>query len=264
MDTKKPTPLPPGDAWDGLRHLTRARIGIGRSGNAQRTRDVLAFQGAHALARDAVHTALDVAALRAQLAPGEEAQLVTSRAPDRPTYLRRPDLGRRLDDTSRAHLHAGAWDVVFVAGDGLSAVAVQNGAVPLYHAMRGLLAGWSVAPLVIATQARVALGDDIAVAMGARMVVMMIGERPGLSVADSMGVYLTYAPYVGCPDSARNCLSNIHPHGLSIPQAADRLAWLMREARRLSLTGVGLKDAAPQHGHIRHEGVPPLEKDHGK
>lgn len=260
MDTKKPTPspVPPDDAWSELRHLTRARIGIGRSGTAQRTRDVLAFQGAHALARDAVHTALDIAAMRAQL-PAGEAVVVTSRAPDRPTYLRRPDLGRRLDEGSSTHLRRGAWDVVFVAGDGLSAVAVQNGAVPLFHAMRDRLAGWAVAPLVIATQARVALGDEIAVATGARMVVMMIGERPGLSVADSMGVYLTYAPYVGCPDSARNCLSNIHPHGLSIPQAADRLAWLMHEARRLSLTGVGLKDAAPQ-AHLHHSGTSSIEK----
>ena len=242
----------PGDDWQPLRQFTRARIGLGRSGDALKTPDVLAFQAAHARARDAVHTPLDVQGM--MQTPGlEDALHVGSRAPDRPTYLRRPDLGRRLSDASLAMLEKGDWDVVFVAGDGLSATATQEGAIALFQAMRERLSAWRIAPLVIATQARVALGDDIAQAMGARMVVVMIGERPGLSVANSLGIYLTYAPYVGCPDSARNCISNMHPHGLPVPVAADKLAWLMREARHLKLTGVGLKDAAPEADVIEVE-----------
>lgn len=238
------------DDWKPLRQYTRARIGLARSGNTLKTPDVLEFQAAHAQARDAVHTPLDVACIEQALAADEPFLHVNSRAPDRSTYLRRPDLGRRLSEESLAALPKGAWDVVFVAADGLSSTATQQGAVPLFEAMRARLADWQIAPLVVATQARVALGDEIAQTMGAGMVVVMIGERPGLSVADSMGVYLTYAPYVGCPDSSRNCLSNIHPHGLSVQAAADKLAWLMREARHLKLTGVGLKDAAPEGGAI--------------
>ncbi|NHN88812.1 ethanolamine ammonia-lyase subunit EutC [Acetobacter conturbans] len=247
------------DPWNDLRSLTRARIGLGRSGNAQRSTDVLAFQAAHAQARDAVHAPLDVDAMKAEL-QGEPCLLVHSRAVDRPTYLRRPDMGRRLSPESLAGLEKGTWDAVFVAADGLSSVAAAEGAVPLYHAMKERLKDWSIAPLVIAEQARVAIGDEIAAAMGASMVVMMIGERPGLSVANSMGVYLTYAPRVGCPDSARNCLSNIHPHGLRTAVAADKLAWLMREARQRKLTGVDLKDDAPESS-ILDNASPALDKD---
>lgn len=232
------------DEWQPLRSLTRARIGLGRSGNAQRTTDVLAFQAAHAQARDAVHTPLNVSDMVRQLHGAPYLQ-VHSRAADRATYLRRPDLGRRLSEQSLQELRKDDWDVVFVAADGLSSVATQTNAIPLFDATKGLLPGWRIAPLVIATQSRVAMGDEIAQAMGGRIVVMMIGERPGLSVADSLGVYLTYAPYVGCPDSLRNCLSNIHAHGMTIPAGASKLAWLLHEAKRLGLTGVGLKDAAP-------------------
>lgn len=259
-------PLPPSknkdgapDVWQDLRSLTRARIGLGRSGNAQRTTDVLTFQAAHAQARDAVHTPLDVQAMLEGL-NGISCLCVRSRAADRSTYLRRPDLGRRLAPESLAFLQKGEWDVVFVAADGLSSIATQKGAIPLFRAMQARLKGWRIAPLVIATQGRVALGDEIASALGARMVVMMIGERPGLSVADSMGVYLTYAPYVGCPDSARNCLSNIHQHGLPTSVAADKLAWLMQEAMQLKLTGVGLKDAAPD-STLPENSIPSIEKD---
>ncbi|MFH7812322.1 MULTISPECIES: ethanolamine ammonia-lyase subunit EutC [Acetobacter] len=241
---QKPQPGAAADAWQPLRGLTRARIGLGRSGNAQRTTDVLAFQAAHAQARDAVHAPLNVQAMEQQLR-GAPCLHVQSRAMDRATYLRRPDLGRRLSENSLHMLRKEAWDVVFVAADGLSSIATQTNAIPVFQAMQPLLQGWRIAPLVIATQSRVALGDEIAQAMGASMVVMMIGERPGLSVADSLGIYLTYAPYVGCPDSLRNCLSNIHAHGMTVPAGASKLAWLMQEARRLGLTGVGLKDAAP-------------------
>lgn len=241
------------DPWQDLRTLTRARIGLGRSGNAQRTTDVLAFQAAHAQARDAVHTALDVDAMKAAL--GEPCLVVHSRASDRPTYLRRPDLGRRLAPESLAELKTGDWDVVFVAADGLSSVATAEGAVALYQEMKKRLPDWKIAPLVMALQGRVALGDEIAQAMGARMVVMMIGERPGLSVADSLGVYLTYAPRVGTPDSARNCLSNIHLHGLKTAPAADKLAWLMKEARSRQITGVALKDDAPDEISLPSHGT---------
>ncbi|GBR16333.1 ethanolamine ammonia-lyase subunit EutC [Gluconobacter frateurii] len=247
------------DPWQDLRQLTRARIGLGRTGNALKTDDVLDFQASHAQARDAVHTPLNIEALTGSLG-NEPYYCVQSRAPDRSTYLRRPDLGRRLDPEAAATLPKGDWNVVFVAADGLSSFATQQSALPLFRTMQAWLSDWTVAPLVIATQARVALGDEIAVTLGARMVVMMIGERPGLSVADSMGVYLTYAPYVGCPDSSRNCLSNIHPHGMTVPAAAVKLSWLMREATHLKLTGVGLKDAAPETAALENSKTL-LEKD---
>ena len=240
----------PGDPWASLRDATRARIGLRRTGDAQVLNDVLAFQHAHARARDAVHAALDGAALARAVAPHPSLQ-VRSLALDRPTYLRRPDLGRRPDLASLAALSQLAAttsppDVAFVAGDGLSAVAVQRHAARLFRACLPRLHGWQVAPLVIATQARVALADEVGAALGASLVVVVIGERPGLSVADSLGVYLTWAPRAGRRDAERNCVSNIHePDGLGIEAAADRIAWLMNAARRLQLTGVGLKDASP-------------------
>ena len=237
------------DPWAGLREATRARVGLGRSGDTQQLHDVLAFQHAHARARDAVHAALDVQALAAMVAPHPVVR-VRSLAPDRATYLRRPDLGRRLDPACLAELspHATAQptEAVFIAADGLSAVAVQHHAGRLLAACLRRLQDWQVAPLVIATQARVALGDEIGGALSVRLSVVMIGERPGLSVADSLGVYLTWAPRIGLHDAQRNCISNIHDHGgLGIEAAADRVVWLMTAARRLQLTGVGLKDASP-------------------
>jgi ethanolamine ammonia-lyase small subunit len=223
-----------GDPWARLRGATSARIGLGRAGDAMALADVLAFQLAHARAP------LDVAALRARL-PG--ALVVHSAAPDRPTYLRRPDLGRQL--AFDCALPRGDYDAVFIIADGLSASAVMAHAVPLFEAVVKRLPGFAIAPPVIATQARVAMGDDIGAALGARLAVMLIGERPGLSVAESLGAYLTYAPTRGIRDSARNCISNIHTEGgLSYDAAADMLSWLMREATRRKLTGVGLKEAS--------------------
>ncbi len=215
-------------------------------GDALPLHEVLRFQLAHARARDAVQSALDVEAVSRDVAPLPSIA-VQSAAPDRAAYLRRPDLGRELNAACRDALAAGRrgagrWDVVFVAADGLSAIAVQRHAGPLIHACRTRLPGWSVAPVVTATQARVALGDEIGERIGARFSVVLIGERPGLSVADSLGVYLTYGPRVGRRDSERNCISNIHPHGASIEAAADLLTWLLTEASRLKLTGIGLKD----------------------
>jgi len=228
------------DPWARLRATTTARIGLGRTGDAMALSDVLAFQLAHARARDAVHTPLDVAALVARL-PG--AVVVRSAAPDRPTYLRRPDLGRQLSPDGM--LPRGAHDAVFVIADGLSASAVMAHAVEVMEATVARLPGFRIAPPVVATQARVAIGDDIGEALGARLAVVLIGERPGLTVAESLGVYLTYAPKRGTRDSARNCLSNIHGQGgVSVTAAADTLAWLMRAALQRQLTGVGLKEAA--------------------
>lgn len=233
----------PAIAWSFLRQETRARVGLGRTGDAQITRDVLQFQAAHAQARDAVHHPLDIGALERALLP-ENPLIVHSAAPDRQTYLMRPDLGRRLAPASRDILAKGPWDLVFVLADGLSPRAVAAHAPALYRRCRDQLPEWRIAPPVVALQGRVALGDDIAVSLGAEMVAVLIGERPGLSVPDSLGVYLTYRPFRNCPDSRRNCLSNIHGHGLSVDDASTKLVWLMREARRLGESGVALKERA--------------------
>jgi ethanolamine ammonia-lyase small subunit len=229
------------DPWTALRAATRARIGLGRTGDALPVKDVLEFQLAHARARDAVHAMLDTDAVAQAVAPLPSV-IVRSQATDRETYLRRPDLGRRLDP-SCGNLVAGNWDAVFVIADGLSPVGVQRHAVPLLQACIGRLPGWAIAPVVIATQARVALGDEIGERLAAHLCVMLIGERPGLSVANSLGVYMTYQPRIGRLDSERNCISNIHADGASCDAAADMLAWLMTEARRRKLSGVGLKAA---------------------
>jgi ethanolamine ammonia-lyase small subunit len=225
------------DPWAALRATTRARIGLGRTGSALPVQDVLDFQLAHARARDAVHTELDTTVMT-QAIPNSV--IVHSQAPDRTTYLRRPDLGRKLDPATQPP-PSGPYDAVFVIADGLSAAGVQHQAPALVQACLARLAGWSIAPVVIATQARVALGDEIGALFQATLCVMLIGERPGLTVANSLGVYLTYQPRPGRRDSERNCISNIHPDGLSIDAAADMLAWLMTEARNRKLTGVGLK-----------------------
>lgn len=234
---------PASDPWRELRRATPARVGLGRSGDTMPLRPVLDFQLAHAQARDAVHAALDVAALRAALAP-RDTLVARSLAPDRATYLKRPDLGRRLDETDPPRPPSGGCDCVLVVADGLSATAVARHAPPLIDALLPLLDGLTLAPIVVATQARVALGDAIGAALSARLCAMLIGERPGLSVADSLGVYVTFAPRPGRRDSERNCISNIHANGgLGTPAAAKKLAWLIRAALQLGATGVTLKDA---------------------
>jgi len=240
-------PVPP-DPWAALRRHTPARIGLGRSGVALPTTEVLRFAAAHALARDAVQVPLDVTALSARLADdGWTSIAVASQAADRDTYLRRPDLGRRLASEDAARLRAlstGEADLAVVLGDGLSAQAVPLHAPPLLAALRGTLEGDGLrwAPLVIATQARVALADEIGAALRARVVLILLGERPGLSSPDSLGAYLTHAPAVGRSDAERNCVSNIRPAGLAPAAAAARIAWLLREALRRRTSGVALKD----------------------
>jgi len=238
--------LPQTDPFARFRAATRARIGLGRAGDAQPCTAQLEFQLAHARARDAVHGRVDWDRLAADLPPWPSGPLlrVHSAAPDRPTYLRRPDLGRILDPAGAALPPTGAWDLAIVIGDGLSAAAVQNWAAPTLAALLPRLPGWRLAPLVLAEQARVALGDPIGAALGAALVAVLIGERPGLSSPDSLGIYLTFDPRPGRRDSERNCLSNIHGAGLSPERAAVKLSWLAHEARRRSLTGIDLKEEA--------------------
>ncbi|HLZ74635.1 ethanolamine ammonia-lyase subunit EutC [Phenylobacterium sp.] len=232
--------LPANDPLEVLRRATSARVALGRAGQGLPTAPMLAFQLAHAKARDAVHAALDVEALRASL--GADLVVVDSAAPDRAAYLSDPDLGRKLAAGAPALPH-GDHDLAIVIGDGLSATAVQAHAAAVVVALRRRLPGWKIAPIVVARQARVAIGDPIGEALGARAVVVLIGERPGLSAADSLGAYITWGPRPGRHDSERNCVSNIRaPGGLAPEQAADKIAWLLTEARRMGMTGVALKD----------------------
>jgi ethanolamine ammonia-lyase small subunit len=238
----------PPTLWRDLRRFTPARVALGRAGNGLPTAAHLDFQAAHAAARDAVHAELDPAKLAADLAAaGLSSHVAATACPDRRTYLLRPDLGRRLADGEAARLppipHP-PGGIAFVIADGLSATAAQRHAAPVLA--RVLPALSQAGPVVIARQARVALGDDIAHAMGAEAVAILIGERPGLSSPDSLGAYLTWAPRPGITtDAERNCISNIRPEGLPPAAAAAKLLWLIAEMRRLRLTGIGLKDEQP-------------------
>lgn len=248
--------------WSVLRRHTPARIGLGRSGISQPTAPQLDFQLAHAQARDAVHRPLDHAAVDAAVRTlGLPTLALHSAAADRHVYLQRPDLGRRLDEASTAQLSALAdgdarMDLAVVVADGLSALAIERHAAPFIAELKRVLArDWRWAPVAIVRQARVAIGDPIGAALGARLVVVLIGERPGLSSPDSMGIYVTWAPRAGRVDAERNCISNVRPEGLSLPVAAGRLAWLLGEARSRQLTGVELKDdSAPAHDAVESAG----------
>ena len=228
--------------WHDLRALTAARIGLERSGASLATRPLLDFRLAHARARDAVHAPLDESSLLAALP--RPARTVASQAHDRRAYLMRPDLGRALDPAGAAALarEAGRFDLAIVLGDGLSAAAAERHAPPLLDLLLPKLESWSLAPLVIARHARVALGDRVAEALGAAAVLMLIGERPGLSAPDSLGAYLTWSPGPATVDADRNCVSNIRPEGLGYVEAAFRLAFLLDRMRTLRLSGVALKD----------------------
>ena len=233
--------------WLALKRYTQARIGLGRAGSALPVRAVLELGLAHAQARDAVHLPLDTASLREQLsAAGFESVSVHSAVSNRWEYLSRPDLGRRLDDASRERLRArsqaATGQLLLVIADGLSSLAVHRHALPLLRVLRESLHDESLAPVVIAEQGRVALGDEIGELWRAEQIIMLIGERPGLSAADSLGIYLTYAPRVGRTDAERNCISNVRLGGLSYTEAARRLKLLLRGARRLGMSGVSLKD----------------------
>ena len=227
------------DPWHALRAHTPARIALGRAGASLPTREVLGFGLAHARARDAVHHALDVQKIIQDLKSiGHEATSVRSAALDRATYLTRPDLGRKLHDNDLS----GTAEIVVAIEDGLSSIAVQTHAVPLLRELQNISDRWKDVAVVVATQGRVALGDEIGERMKARLVVVLIGERPGLTSPDSLGVYITHAPRVGRTDAERNCISNVRPQGLGYAQAARRLDWLASAALARGVTGIGLKD----------------------
>jgi ethanolamine ammonia-lyase small subunit len=256
--------------WGMLSRFTRARIALGRAGRSLPTAPHLAFQLAHAQARDAVHLPFDAHGVAAGIqALGLETIQLHSAASDRTTYLQRPDLGRQLDEASRARLRqrqaqsqpgGASHDLAFVVVDGLSALAIHRNAAPLIAAtLQRLNIGdsrpWRMAPVAIVEQGRVAVGDETGSGLGARCVVVLIGERPGLSSPDSMGLYLTWQPQPGLTDARRNCISNVRPEGLAIETAAAKLVHLLRAARQAQLTGVDLKDTSPDQRPALRGGV---------
>ena len=241
----------PRDPWNTLGRFTPARIGLGRAGGSIPTRQLLDFQLAHARARDAVHREMDVGALRDKLgAKHFDALTLSSAAGDRHTFIQRPDLGRILDEKSKALLETRtqeqSWDAVFVIADGLSALAIQRHALSLIEMMQPHLAreGWRIAPCCLVSQGRVAVGDEVGALLPAQMSVVLIGERPGLTSPDSLGAYLTWNPLPGRSNAERNCVSNIRPQGLSYAAAAYKLLQLMRQSRSRKLSGLALKDDA--------------------
>ena len=252
VEMDKP-PADPENPLLELRRLTPARIALGRTGTSMPTSAQLDFQYAHAQARDAVHLPFDSAGLSAQLAErGRASLLLHSAATDRNSYLQRPDLGRKLSDGSAQTLrdyalaNPGGVDLAIIVADGLSALAVHRHTLPFLARMEDQIVndGWSVSPVILVEQGRVAVADEIGELLGAKMVVILIGERPGLSSPDSLGLYFTYNPKVGLTDAYRNCISNVRLEGLSYGMAAHRLLYLMREACRRQLSGVNLKDEA--------------------
>jgi ethanolamine ammonia-lyase small subunit len=238
------------DPWTRLRGLTPARIGLGHAGGSLPTAAHLDFQLAHARARDAVHQRLDAEGLSRRIAVlGLEPVRLRSAVPDRVTFLQRPDLGRRLAPESRERLSRATAggpppDVAFVVADGLSARAAERHAPAVLAALAPRLGeeGWSVGPVAVVQEGRVAIGDEIGALCGAMLAAVLLGERPGLSSPDSLGIYVTWHPVTGRRDAERNCISNVRPDGLPPELAADRLHFLLSEARRRKLTGVALKD----------------------
>lgn len=245
------------DPWEKLRQFTNARIGLGRVGTSLPTAELLRFQLSHAQAIDAVHVPLDIEQLCEQFAASNVLQpylpvhKLHSKVRNRMEYLQRPDLGRQLDDASLYKLQqqctGESYDVVFVIADGLSSYAISNHAKPFLEILINSLnqdpnKEWKIAPLCLALQGRVAVGDDVCETLNAKAVVTLIGERPGLSSPDSMGLYLTWNAKRGIEDSLRNCVSNIRPEGLQYQAAAHKCRYLLNESQRLELSGVSLKD----------------------
>jgi ethanolamine ammonia-lyase small subunit len=246
---KTDSPVTP-DAWNQLREATPARIALGRAGGSLPTREWLQFKAAHAAARDAVHNAFDADGLAAEIAAlGVESVVVDSAAPDRFTYLQRPELGRRLTPASEELLESlprpgAAPDLAIVVSDGLSALAAHRQATAVLAALVPMLSSdnWRLSPIVIARFGRVAVEDQIGQVLGAQIALMLIGERPGLGSPDSLGAYLVFDPRVGNTDANRNCVSNIRPEGLPPAAAAQTLHFLLTEARRRKISGTLLKD----------------------
>ncbi|OUY09164.1 ethanolamine ammonia-lyase subunit EutC [Acinetobacter populi] len=237
------------DIWQKLKQYTDARIALGRAGCSVPTKPLLSFQYDHAQAKDAVLQTLAVEQLQQQLAHlNLDVFSVDSQATDKALYLKRPDFGRVLSEQSAEMLtklgQDVSYDVAIVIGDGLSARAIEENAPKLVTELVNLFREkhWSVAPIVIATGSRVALGDQVAERLHAKMLVMLIGERPGLSSPDSLGIYYTWQAKTGCHDAMRNCISNVRPAGLPILVAAQRLLALMSQSLKLQFSGVHLKD----------------------
>ncbi len=258
--SNKPCIIP--NPWQQLKQFTDARIAQGRAGVSLPTRELLAFQLAHARARDAVHTPLNSEALLLELAelarhlPLPKPVLLQSQAQDRQQYLQRPDAGRQLTEQSiqlliqQSSPKTEAFRLAIAVVDGLSATAIHTNAIPYLQAFLPALTkqcpDWQLMPISLVEQGRVAIGDDIGTALQADLVVVLIGERPGLSSPDSMGIYLTYAPKRGCTDEQRNCISNIRPGGLSYADATSKLGYLLTQAKQLGLSGVNLKERADE------------------
>ena len=246
-----------------LRAFTPARVGLGRTGVSQQTRDVLDFQLCHAQARDAVHAHMDAAAIQRTIAPIAgtiDVLKLHSSAPDRSTYLQRPDLGRTLDGNSRdtlARIESPSFDLALIVADGLSALAIERHVGPLLSELLPRLAGWTLAPLCVVEQGRVAIGDEIGSILRAQASVVLIGERPGLSSPDSLGAYITWAPRPGRTDADRNCISNIRVQGLTYREAAEQLANCLAAARRNRLTGTALGQATRLLPKTRRNGGQP-------
>ena len=240
--------------FDILQELTAARLGLMRAGSSVATREVLKFDLDHARARDAVHLPFDTAAFEEELKKRElEFLSVQSAAKDRTTYLQRPDLGRKLSEESRQELqnytmgNAISADICIVIADGLSSKAIDANAINFLDEFLPLLPrnNWSLAPLVVAKQGRVALADEVGEVLNVRLSIILIGERPGLTAADSMGIYFTYEPKTGKTDADKNCISNVREGGLSLKEAALKLENLIQSSFKLCLSGVGLKDSDP-------------------
>ncbi|MGR5458984.1 ethanolamine ammonia-lyase subunit EutC [Vibrio alfacsensis] len=262
--------------WHELRSFTSARIALGRSGNSVPTQELLAFQLDHAQAMDAVHCALDIDVFIEHLNHSNPVIQLTSQPPikahskavDRFMYLQRPDLGRQLDDACWKHLQAihrsesAEFDLAIVVADGLSSVAIQSHAKPIIECLLSSLEEdempWRIAPITVVSQGRVAVGDDIGECLRVKMVLVLIGERPGLTSPDSMGMYLTWQARRGSKDSDRNCISNIRPQGLGYEDACQRAIYLLKEARRLELSGINLKDRSS----MKEEGGEQLKDKH--
>jgi ethanolamine ammonia-lyase small subunit len=249
-ENRDPAPALEFSIANRLRALTPARVALGRTGVSLPTRARLDFDRCHALARDAVHARLETAALAKVLRTLSRLEVLCahSAAPDRATYLQRPDLGRKLDKSSEQQLaesaSQGPFDLALIVADGLSALAVERHAAPLIEILLPAVAGWRLAPISVVEQGRVAIGDQIGALLGAQVAVVLIGERPGLSSPDSLGVYITWEPKPGRTDAERNCISNIRTEGLSYAQAAAQIGAILELARRLRLTGVALKPQA--------------------
>lgn len=251
MQEQSPTSLP--ESWLSLRKLTPARVALGRAGNAIPVQQMLRFKWAHAHAREAVYGALDMDRIEASLSGLQAPVLrVKSRAQDRTTYLQRPDWGRQLQENDRDLLmtQAQGADVLLIIADGLAAEGVNQQAPAIVEALWPLLQanGLQTAPIVLAEQARVALSDEIGALLGSRLALILIGERPGLSVSNSVGAYLTYQPQVGKTDEQRNCISNIHEQGLDALSAAQKMILLIQNSLRLQVSGVSLKEVDPSEG----------------